>query len=101
MSKQFVDFNTLEQDIIYTVQSMQYIYGSAGYFYIIKITKPDNTVYYMNIREVNNMYEKLETIRTGTQKNRFSFAKALVEISQDVSAPHILISGENDVVNLN
>jgi hypothetical protein len=104
MDIQFLDFNTLEQDVIYTVQSMQYIHGSAGCFYIIKITKPDNTVYYMNIQEKSlecNTYEKLETIKTGTQKNCFSFTKILLDISQDVSAPFIIISGENEVVNLN
>jgi hypothetical protein len=74
MEKQFVDFNTIEQDVVYTAQSMQYIYGSTGYFYIIEITKPDNTVYYMNIRE-GSVYEKLDSVRTGTQKNRFSFNK--------------------------
>jgi hypothetical protein len=100
MEKQFVDFNTIEQDVVYTVQSMQYIYGSAGYFYIIEITKPDNTVYYMSIRE-GSVYEKLDSVRTGTQKNRFSFAKILVDVSQDVSAPFIIISGENEVVDLN
>jgi hypothetical protein len=54
----------------------------------------------MNIRE-GSVYEKLDSVRTGTQKNRFSFAKILVDVSQDVSAPFIIISGENEVVDLN
>jgi hypothetical protein len=33
-------------------------------------------VYYMNIRE-GSVYEKLDSVRTGTQKNRFTFAKIL------------------------
>jgi hypothetical protein len=101
---QFVDFTSLSQNVVYTVQSTQYLYGSTGYMYIIKIVKPDNTIYYMIIREGSiegNIYEKLETIRTGTLKKRFSFTKVLVSISPDVSAPFIIISGENDVVNLN
>jgi len=100
----FVDFNTLEQDTVYTVEQMQYLNGSAGAFYIIHITKPDNSVYYMNIRDGvigSNIYEKLETIRTGIQKKRFSFTKTNVAISSDVSAPFIIVSGENGVVNLN
>jgi hypothetical protein len=100
MEKQFVDFNTIEQDVVYTAQSMQYIYGSTGYFYIIKIRKPDETVYYMNIRE-GSVYEKLDSVRTSTQKTRFTLTKKLVDISQDVSAPFIIISFDNDEVNLN
>ena len=100
----FINFNALEQDITYTARSMQYLYGSTGYLYKIRITKPDNTDYYMIIREgsiENNIYTKLETIRTGTQKKRFSFTKTNVEISSDLSVPFIIISGENDVINLN
>lgn len=75
---QFVDFTSLKQNVVYTVQSMQYLYGSAGYVYIIKIVKPDNTIYYMIIPEGSsegNICEQLETIRTGTLKKRFSFTK--------------------------
>lgn len=103
MSIQFVDFNNLDQNVVYTVQSMQYLYGSTGYLYIIKLVKPDNTSYYMSIREntiEGNIYAKLETIRTGPLKKRFTFTKSLINISSDVSAPFIIISGENDVVNL-
>ena len=100
----FINFNALEQDITYTARSMQYLYGSAGYIYKIRITKPDNTDYYMIIREGSaegNIYEKLETIRKGPQRQRFSFTKTNVEISSDLSVPFIIISGENDVINLN
>lgn len=49
----------------------------------------------------NNIYEKFEIIRTGTQKKQFSFTKTLVEISSDVSVPFIIVGGENEVVDLN
>lgn len=48
---QFIDFNALEQDIAYTVQSMQYSHGSTGYIYKIGITTPDDAYNYMMIRE--------------------------------------------------
>jgi hypothetical protein len=76
MSMQFVDFTSLTQNVVYTVQLMQYLYGSTGYVYIINIVTPDNTIYYMIIRERSiegNIYEKLETIRKGTERKRFSF----------------------------
>lgn len=79
MSSQFVDFNSLEENVVFTVQTMQRFYGSTGYFYIIRITKPDNSInFIMNIREgimENSIYEKLEEIRQGTQKKRFTFTK--------------------------
>lgn len=83
---------------------MQYLYGSTGYIYIIKITKPDNIDYYMIIREGSaegNIYEKLEAIRTSSQRHSFSFTKTNVEISLDLSVPFIIISDDNDVVDLN
>ena len=103
MSNQFLDFNTLEQDVVYTVRSFQYLYGTTGYFYVIRFTKPDNTVYYMNVREgttEGNLYDKLQTIRTGSEKKRFTFTKTNVRISSTLNTPFIIISGENDIVNL-
>lgn len=100
----YVSFNTLEQDIIYTIKSMQYLYGSAGYMYKIKITKPGNTDYYMIIREGSaegNIYAKLETIRTNIQKRRFTITKTNVDISSELSIPFIIVGGENEVVDLN
>ena len=66
MSIEFVELSTLDQDITFTVKSMQYLNGSTGYFYVIRITKPDGSVYYMNIRIGSleqTIYDKLEEIR--------------------------------------
>jgi hypothetical protein len=83
---------------------MRWLYGFTGYFYIIMITKPDNSIFYMNVREgtaLNNIYEKLEDIRQNTPKKRFTFTKTSVPISTGVNALHIIIPTLNDIVVLN
>jgi len=97
----FVNFNTLEQGTVYTVLEMQYLKGSSGYFYQIGIKKPDNSFFDTNIEAGSNLYDKLETIRTGAEKNRFSFKISTFLISPDVSAQLIIIRGENDAIILN
>jgi hypothetical protein len=55
----------------------------------------------MNIREgtiENSIYTKLETIRTSTQKKRFSFTKSSVQVSSSTSTQCIIIAGENYVL---
>ncbi len=104
MSLQFVDYSSLEDSVVYTVQSFQYIYSSTGYFYVIRITKPGGAEYRMNIQKgmmENNIYEYLEGLRTGTQKKRFSFTKSSVQVSGTASVSCIIIAGVNDVVGLN
>jgi len=104
MSLQFVDYSSLENGVVYTVQSVQYLYSSTGYFYVIKITKPGGVEYRMNIQIgmlENNIYEYLEGLRMAAQLKRFSFTKSIVQVSSTVSAPCIIIAGVNDVVNLN
>jgi hypothetical protein len=68
------------------------------------ITRPDNSIFYLTIREgttLNNIYEKLEDIRQSTPKKRFTFTKTSVPISTSVNAPHIIIPTLNDVITLN
>ena len=99
----FLDFDSVVEGTVYTVRSMQYLYGSAGYFYTIEISDPDNIIYYMNVREgtfLGNIYDKLEAIRRSPEKKRFIFTKSLVAVSSDFSTPVIIVEGENGVVNL-
>ena len=99
----FLDYSSLVEGTVYTVRSMQYLYGSVGYFYVIEISDPDNVIYYMNIREwsfENNLFDKLERIRKGAEKKRFTFEKMSVDTSTSGSEALIIVSGENGVVNL-
>lgn len=48
----------------------------------------------MNIREgfgEGNIYDRLELIRKGAQKNRFTFMKTTVRINNEVSVPFIIV----------
>ena len=104
MINRFVEFNTLEEDVVYTVLNIQWLYGSTGYFYVIRMVKPDRSVYYMNIREGSmegNIYDRLEKIGTGViQKKRFTITKQTININSGVNSPCIIVSGNNDIVDL-
>lgn len=96
----FLDENSLELDVQYTVTAIQHLYASSIYFYVIRFREDtSNTDYYMNVNS-GNLYDKLEQVRNSTQKNQFTFTKQLVNIYQDVSAPFVIIDGDNDVVEL-
>lgn len=100
----FLDYASLDENVLYTTNSMQYLCGTTGYFYIIKIMDPNAHEYYMNIREgtmENNIYEYLESLRTIFLHKRFTFRKMPIRISDNVTAPFIIITGVNEVVNLN
>ena len=104
MNNRFVDFNTLEEDVVYTVLHIQWLYGSAGYFHVIRMVKPDRSVFYMNIRERSiegNIYDRLEKIRTGeTQNKRFTIKKQIININSGLNTPCIIVSGANDIMDL-
>jgi len=100
----FLTFDLLKQDVDYTVATMQYLYGSTGYFYIIKVNEQDDVSdYYMLITNnsvLDNVYDKLEEMRKGNQKLKFSFVKTEIAVSQYVAAPFVVVRGVNEVVPL-
>ena len=69
-TREFVDFQTLEEDVVYTVKTMQYLFGSAGSiysgFYLITVETPGKSAHYMTIHEgpwEKPIHDKLESLR--------------------------------------
>ena len=73
---EFVDFQTLEEDVVYTVKTMQYLFGSAGYFYLITVDTPGKSTHYMTIHEgpwEKPIHDKLESLRKLGSNKKFTF----------------------------
>ena len=92
-TRNFVSFETLEEDVVYTVKTKQYLYGTEGYCYLITVVAPDETEYYMNVYE-EPLLSKMRTNKT------FTFTKTKIEMDPGWTPAVIVVSGENDVVEL-
>src|SRR6218665_1335835 len=101
-TREFVDFQTIEEDVVYMVKTMQYLFGSAGYFYLdlITVDTPGKSAHYMTIHEgpwEKPIHDKLESLRKlGSNKN-FTFTKTTLEAEKDFIWPYLNVAGESDV----
>src|SRR6218665_1378650 len=85
-TREFVDFQTLEEDVVYTVKTIQYLFGSAGYFYLITVDTPGKSAHYMTTHEgpwEKPIHYKLEGLRKLGSNKKFTFIKATLEAEKD------------------
>jgi len=102
-TREFVDFQTLEEDVVYTVKTMQYLFGSAGYFYLITVDTIGKSTHYMTIHEgpwAKPIHDKLESLRKLGSNKKFTFIKTTLEAEKDFIWPYLNVAGESDVIDL-
>jgi len=102
-TREFVDFQTLEENVVYTVKTMQYLFGSAGYFYLITVDTPGKSTHYMTIHEgpwEKPIHDKLESLRKLGSNKKFTFIKTTLEAEKDFIWPYLNVAGESDVIDL-
>ena len=102
-----LNFGSLEEDVEYTVKTMQYIYSTDGYFYRITVVPQVEgeltSAYYMCVYGDRSnetvIFDKLEMIRKSGQNKSFKFTKQSIKLEEGAWL-FILVAGDNDVINL-
>ena len=92
-TRKFLQLETLEEDVVYTVKTKQYLYGTEGYFYLTTVVAPDETEYYLSVFE-EPLLSKLRANKT------FTFTKTKIELEPGWKPSLIVVPGDNDVVEL-
>jgi len=106
-SRQFLNFSTLKEDVVYTVKTVQRLYDDSAeyYIYLITIATPDDpSQYYMTIYDVKTaltaIHDKLEADRGKGLTEEFTFTKTRIESEPNMRYWYIVVTGENKVVDL-
>src|SRR6218665_2586344 len=104
-TREFVDFQTLEEDVVYTVKTVQYIFDSAEYLYLITVDTPGKSTHYMTIHEGPGekpigLHDKLESLRKPGSNKKFIFLKTTLEAEKDFIWPYLNVAAESDVIDL-
>ena len=106
-TRQFLNFSTLKEDVVYTVKTTQRLYdeGLEYYIYLITVSAPDNPeMHYLAIYGVKTtltaIYDKLEAYRMKGLTKEFTFTKTQIELEPNTQYLYILVAGENDLVEL-
>ena len=100
MSSLFLTEATLDRDVVYTIKSYRYLYGSCEYYYIIAVKKAGERISNQMVITGGALFGYLENKRLLGDKKEIKFKKISISLSSDVSADHIVILGHNDSVTL-
>src|SRR6218665_951425 len=106
-TRQFLNFSTLKEDVVHTVKTVQRLYDDSAeyYMYLITVVAPDDPLqYYMTIYDVKTtftaIHDKLEADRSKGLAKEFTFTKTMIESEPNTRYPYIVVTGENEVVEL-
>ena len=75
----FLTEETLEEDVVYTVRSYRYLYGSCEYYYIIKLRKTGGVNMQMVVTG-GKLYGHLEWNRLRGVKEKLEFKKSNLDL---------------------
>ena len=97
----FVTFESMDNDIIYTCKSYQYLHGTCGYYFYIIIRKyGDNGDKVMIVRD-GILYDWLIKMIDSNSFTRFTFKKMNTQMSTDNSQDNVIIPVHNPRIALN
>src|SRR6218665_3274747 len=106
-TREFLNFSTLKEYIVYTVKTVQRLYDDSAeyYIYLIIVAAPDDpSQYYMTIYDVKTaltaIHDKLEEDRSNCLTKEFTFTKTTIELEPNTRYWYIVVMGENEVVDL-
>ena len=106
-TREFLNFSTLKEDVVYTVKTVPRLYDDSAeyYIYLITVVAPDDpSQYYMTIYDVKTtftaIHDKLEADRSKGLTKEFTFTNTMIESGPNTRYPYIMITGENEMVDL-
>src|SRR6218665_1471274 len=106
-TRQFLNFSTLKEDVVYTVKTVQRLYDDSAeyYIYLITVAAPDDpSQHYMIIYDVKTtftaIHDKLEADRSKGPTKEFTSTKTMIESETNTRYSYIVVTGENEVVDL-
>jgi len=93
--------------VVYTAKTVQRLCDDSAeyYIYLITVSAPDDpSQYYMTIYDVKTtftaIHDKLEADRSKGLTKEFTFKKTSIESEANTRYWYIVITGENEVVEL-
>src|SRR6218665_3760200 len=106
-TREFLNFSTLKEDVVYTVKTVQRLYDEGLEYYKCLITvaaQDEPETYYMTIygirTSLTTIHDKLEADRIKRLTKEFTFTKTKIEAEPNEQYLYILVMGENDLVEL-
>jgi hypothetical protein len=99
----FLDFGTLEENVVYTAKTVQWVFGSEDYFYVLHVETSADKGYCMIIYDYSDekaLYDKLERMRQKGRYEKFTFSKVGVETAAERWVQCIVVAGDNGAVDL-